>query len=168
MYFTLFKFKSIVFIYIICLIISVSAISSNHPGHGKKFGSSGPFLNIDDVTSISTKDFFQNYVTKKKPLLIRSGFSQTNACSYWTDEYLANLAKDHNDVKLVVETEKKESRDQEIINLSLTEFIKEYKSKEIYLVNDVPFYLRQDVYLPQPLQCNQAPETLEETVCLSK
>ena len=77
---------------------------------------------------------------------------------------MTKLARDYNDVKLVVETVKKESRDQDIIHMPLLEFIKTYKSRDIYLVNDVPFYLRQDVYLPQPLQCNQAAETLEETV----
>lgn len=138
--------------------------SNNHPGHGKKFGSSGPFIKLDEVKSISTKDFFQNYVKNKEPLVIRSGFSQSNAYKFWTDEYLLNLAKKHNDVKLVVETVKKESRNQEIINLSLDQFLNSYKTKDIYLVNDVPFYLKHDVYLPQPLQCNQATKTLEETV----
>jgi hypothetical protein len=164
MHFTFSKSKNLVFIHIICLIITVRANLSDHPGHGKKFGETGPFLDLDEVKSISTKDFFQNYVVEKKPLLIRSGFGQTNAFKYWTDEYLNKRAMDYNDVKLVVETEKKESRDQEIIQLSLGQFIKEYRSKDIYLVNNVPFYLKQDVYLPQPLQCNQAPETLEETV----
>jgi hypothetical protein len=158
---SLLKFKDVIFIFILCLIL---VVSSNHPGDGKRFGSSGPFLNIDETTTISTKDFFQNFVVKKKPLLIRNGFSQTNAYKYWTDEYLTKLARDYNDVKLVVETVKKESRDQDIIHMPLLEFIKTYKSRDIYLVNDVPFYLRQDVYLPQPLQCNQAAETLEETV----
>lgn len=77
---------------------------------------------------------------------------------------MSAVAENYPDYKLVVETQKKESRDQNILSLSLKEFLDLYKTKPVYLVNHVPEYLRKDVVLPQPLQCGQAPEVLEETV----
>jgi len=49
-----------------------------------------------------------------------------------------------------VETVKKETRTQQIIELSFGEFIRNYKKDDIYMVNEVPFFLKQDILLPQP------------------
>ena len=48
--------------------------------------------------------------------------------------------------------------------LTFPEFLEGYRTKEIYLVNDVPEFLRKDVIIPQPLQCEQSTETLDQTV----
>lgn len=36
------------------------------------------------------------------------------------------------------------------------------------MVNEVPSYLKKDLALPQPLQCEQAQNVLEETVFILK
>lgn len=33
-------------------------------------------------------------------------------------------------------------------------------------MNDVPYFLKQDIILPQPLQCEQAVDTLDQTVSI--
>ena len=43
--------------------------------------------------------------------------------------------------KIKVETVKKETRTQQIIELSFGEFIRNYKKDDIYMVNEVPFFL---------------------------
>ena len=139
-------------------------IEAKFPGDGKAFGESGPFLELDQTSDINTKTFFEDYVKTKKPLFIKNGSKMFPAVKLWTDEYLSQQAKDFDHLKMVVETTKKESREQEILSLSLNEFLKEYKSKDIYLVNDVPEYLKRDVGIPQPLQCEQAVETIDQTV----
>lgn len=127
-----------------------------------KFGSNGPFIDIEQATDVPTKRFFDEYVKEKRALLIRNATSRFPAFSRWqTDEYFRNEA---DETKLVVETTKKESRSQEILQLSMNEFLDAYQSREVYLVNSVPLYLRKDVVLPQPLQCAQAIDTLDETM----
>ena len=49
-----------------------------------------------------------------------------------------------------METVKKETRNQQIIEMSFGEFVHNYKKEDIYMVNEVPFFLKQDVLLPQP------------------
>ncbi|CAF0941002.1 unnamed protein product [Brachionus calyciflorus] len=136
----------------------------NHPGHLKPFGSSGPFLQLEEVTSLPTKIFFENYVQPKQAVVMRNFVNQFPAFKSWKDEYLYSKASDNDDYKILVETQKKESRDQDTLKLSLTEFLDNYKSRSIYMVNEVPPYLKKDVLLPQPLQCGQAPTVLEETI----
>ena len=148
---------------LLALTLTVSQVLC-HPGDGARFGSSGPFVPIDECDGISTRRFFEEYVEPKKALVIRGAASQFPALAKWTDEYLAAVAVAHTDKKLVVETVKKETRDQEIKQLSLAEFLTVYRTRSLYLVNQVPDYLKHDVPLPQPLQCEQAQHTLEETV----
>lgn len=141
---------------------------ASHPGHGHPFGSSGPFMPIDEAKEMPTRQFFDKYVKVKRALVIRGMARKFPAFKHWsTDEYLKEAARAHDNLKLLVETQKKESRDQDIISLSLDEFIDEYLKKEIYIVDEVPFYLKHDLLLPQPLQCGQAPETLERTVLIN-
>ena len=126
---------------------------SEHPGHNKKFGSSGPFIKFEELNNneeASTKNFFDNYVKPKKPLIMRSLIKSSDAFKLWTDEYLFDLSKGYDDIKFTVETVKKESRNQEIIEMSFGEFLHNYKKQDIYMVNEVPFFLKKDVLLPQP------------------
>lgn len=152
------------------LILSLSFWSvliegSKHPGHGRPFGSSGPFLQLDETEDISTRDFFDKYVKTKKALIIRGMAVKSPAFERWSsDEYLKEIARPYETLKLLVETQKKESRDQEVISLTLNEFLNEYKTKPVYIVDEVPAYMKNDIVLPQQLQCGQASETLEQTV----
>lgn len=160
------KFK-VFFIVLGCVFYfnkSVCESITDHPGHLKRFGSSGPYLKLEELYDLPTKIFFDNYVKTKQAVVMRNMVKDYPAFKLWKDEYLYEKAKNNEDYKIVVETEKKESRDQNTLSLSLTEFLNKYKNEQIYMVNDVPPYLKQDVILPQPLQCGQAPDVLEETV----
>jgi hypothetical protein len=153
----------------LCLLLAILNLAHlnehlRRPGHLNRFGSSGPFTKLDTLSQIGTREFFSKYVKNKKALLIKDGAKSFPAIKLWTDEYLLAASRKHDDQKLVVETEKKESRDQSVLELSLRDFLSNYKKRELYLVNSVPLYLRKDVPLPQPLQCEQAVDTLEETV----
>lgn len=176
------KIKSI---YIIIIVFYVPVILSksssrkekrpkkegnSYPGDGKPFGSSGPYVTIPETSDISTRDFFSQYVKTKRALLIKGMAANFPAFRLWSsDEYLKEAAANarNRDFKLLVETQKKESRDQNVIGLSLDEFIDEYMRKEIYIVDQVPEFLRPDLLLPQQLQCAQAPTVLEQTVIIA-
>lgn len=138
----------------------------DHPGHMKPFGSNGPFLDIEKVSDLSTKNFFTNYVKPKKAVLMQNFVTKFPAFEKWSDQYLATMSNSYPDYQILLETQKKESRDQKTISLSLHDFLLLYNTSQLYMVSEVPFYLKKDVVLPQPLQCNQAPMVLEETVKL--
>ncbi|CAM6055229.1 unnamed protein product [Sphagnum tenellum] len=136
----------------------------------QRFGSSGPFLPLDQVTpeqQLTPRDFFERYVkSPKRPLVMRQAALHFPASSRWLDDsYLLAQSKPHESMhRVVVETVKKESRSQNVIQLSLSEFLNQYRQNEIYMVNEVPEFLKRDVALPPPLQCGVALNSLEETV----
>jgi hypothetical protein len=175
------KIKSIyviILVFYVPVILSKSSVrkekrpkkeGSSHSGDGKPFGSSGPYVSIPEISDISTRDFFSQYVKTKRALLIKGMAANFPAFRLWSsDEYLKEAANARNrDFKLLVETQKKESRDQNVIGLTLDEFIDEYTRKEIYIVDQVPDFLKPDLLLPQQLQCAQAPTVLEQTVIIA-
>lgn len=62
---------------------------TTHPGHMKPFGSGGPFVQVPEVSEFpGPRDFFEMYVYKKVPLVVRGGAKQMAAFSKWTDDYL--------------------------------------------------------------------------------
>ena len=149
---------------ILKLIQLVNSNEFSHPGHGKQFGSSGPFLSIDETEDLSTVDFFEKYVQYKKPVLIRNGARQFPAFKLWSDEYLFKKSDGFDDTLFDVETVKKESRNQQMLAISFKQFLNSYARKELYLVNEVPIFLNEDVILPQPLQCEHANKAIDKIV----
>lgn len=155
--------------YLLILLISLigSECFENHPGHLKPFGSSGPFLEIEKVSDLPTKTFFTSYVKPKRAVLMKQFVNQFPAFNKWNDQYLVEISKRNPDYKVLLETSKKEMRNQDTISLPLHDFLFIYNSSQLYMVNEVPPYLKEDVVLPQPLQCAQATSVLEETVYFS-
>ncbi len=51
--------------------------------------------------------------------------------------------------------------------MKFLKFLQIYNDSDVYLVEDVPKFLKPDVALPTVLQCGQAPDTLDETVSFS-
>jgi hypothetical protein len=154
----MFKNKLIKFVFIILSYSSNSLCL-------EKFGSQGPFVKIDSVKKISSSEFFDQYVKTKRALLLQDAIKPSPAFKLWaSDEYLQKIAAPHDDFKILIETQKKESRDQDVTEMSMRDFLDVYKQKELYMVSQVPFYLRKEIVLPLPLQCEQAADTLEETI----
>lgn len=143
--------------------------SESHKGHLKPFGSSGPYLKADEVhDSISTKEFFDKYVKEKKILVFRNEAKKFPAFNQWTDEYLLKMFQQHPDTRVHVETEKKESRQQDVASLDFNEFIQNYKKNDLYMVTEVPAFLQKDLPLPHVLQCAQATSTIDKSVIEKK
>lgn len=86
------------------------------------------------------------------------------AFTKWTDDYFISLEEpiDH---AVSVETMKKENRSQAVKQMPFVEFVKQYNSTGIYMVNPVPPFIGNDVVLPCPLQCRDiAEKSLVENV----
>jgi hypothetical protein len=58
-----------------------------------------------------------------------------------SDEKLKELFLNNNET-VHVETRKKESRKQDILTMTMTEFLERYQNEELYLVEEVPNLLR--------------------------
>nr|QDG00793.1 lysine-specific demethylase JMJD5-1 [Brachionus koreanus] len=151
-------------ILLVCLVGNQCSETANHPGHLKPFGSSGPYLQIETVNDLPTKIFFSNYVKPKRAVLMKNFVNQFPAFVKWNDQYLNDNSYTSPDYKVLLETSKKETRNQETISLPLHDFLLIYNTSQLYMVNEVPPYIKKDVVLPQPLQCAQAPSVLEETI----
>jgi lysine-specific demethylase 8 len=110
----------------------------------KSFGSSGPFEQIDELTDGFPDPilFFNDYVSKSRPALFRQVLINDPHLSIWdTDEKLNRLFLNNNEI-VHIETRKKESRKQDILSLTMTEFLQRYQNEELYLVEEVPPLLR--------------------------
>jgi len=121
-----------------------SSSFSQHPGHLKPFGSLGPFEQIHELTNNFPNPiiFFDNYVSKSRPVLLRQILANDPHLSLWnTDEKLKEIFFNNNDI-VHVETRKKENRKQDILSMTMTEFLKRYQNEELYLVEEVPNLLR--------------------------
>ena len=148
-------------------LCNTNQAANDHPGHGKAFGSSGPFLGLQeaDYNNLSTLDFFVNFVKTKQPIVLKQGAADFPAFSLWTDEYLHEEAiKNGDNLEFVVEDAKKEVRDREPISLTLNQFLERYKSEELYLVDHVPEFLTKDILLPQPFNCEHAYKAIDRVV----
>lgn len=115
---------------------------TRHPGHLKPFASHGKILNVESLDYFpDPRVFFPNYVHGSKPLHIRGGAKISPAYSLWSDEYFLKF-EEGNDVTVVVEQAKKENRTLPAEEIPFTEFVKRYRKEDIYLVNDLPDFLR--------------------------
>lgn len=151
--------------YTLCLVFFISLLEAEKPaGHNQPFGSKGPFLKINEVESLSTLDFFENYVKTKTPVLFRNGAKEFKATKLWTDSYLHDKAEGSEDYQFDVETTKKESRKQKLVRMNFRDFLASYRTNELYVVSYVPEFLMSDLNLPQQLQCEHAVRALDKMV----
>ncbi|KAL4233739.1 hypothetical protein ACF0H5_008419 [Mactra antiquata] len=124
-------------------------------GHLKPFGEGRPSQPVEELDYFpSAEEFFENYVKPLKPVKMKGAAKMSSAFGKWTDDYF--LAQDEADVhKVSVETKKKESREQDVESMSFKEFVSKYNHTEHYMVDGVPKYLRHEIMIPCPLQCEQ-------------
>jgi lysine-specific demethylase 8 len=136
--------RQLILISIYLLHFCIHLSTSRHPGHLKPFGSSGPFEQIQELTDGFPNPilFFDNYVSKSHPVLFRQVLINDSYLSIWnTDEKLKEVFLNNNET-VHVETRKKESRQQDILTMTMTEFLERYQNEELYLVDEVPNLLR--------------------------
>ena len=137
-------FKHIWFycIFLWCYVCGNSEDVTRHPGHLKPFASHGKILNVESLDYFPDPIvFFPNYVHGSKPLHVRGGAKISPAYSLWSDEYFLTF-EEGKKVTVIVEQAKKENRTLPAEEIPFTEFVKRYRNEDIYLVNDLPDFLR--------------------------
>ncbi|UJR27911.1 hypothetical protein I4U23_009172 [Adineta vaga] len=154
--------RQLIYFYFLKCFIQLS-LSTDHSGHLKPFGSSGPFEKIDQITNEFPEpiEFFDKYVSQSRPVVFRHVLNHERHLSLWnSDENIKKIFAKNKDI-IHTETRKKESRKQNILSMTMTEFLKRYQHEELYLVDEVPNLLRSYFVLPKCLQCKPAFDTFQ-------
>jgi hypothetical protein len=136
--------RQLIIIYLYLLQFFVYSSTSRHPSHLKPFCLSGPFEKIHELTNNfpDSIKFFGNYVSKSRPVLFRHAIIKDPHLSLWNSDEKFNEIFLNNNETVHIETRKKENRKEDILTITMTEFLKRYQNEELYLVEEVPKLLR--------------------------
>ncbi|XP_070548083.1 bifunctional peptidase and (3S)-lysyl hydroxylase Jmjd7-like isoform X1 [Ptychodera flava] len=104
------------------------------------------------------KKFWEDHVSKKRPLVLRQALTESPAALNWDDDY---LRKNYGDVDVLIE-KKRENRDTQPQRMQFSEFIDNYKVEDWYVVTVLPDEMRQDVEVPKCLLCGTFRKYLHE------
>ena len=134
------------------------------PGHLKRFGehrpSEGEILSLKYAPSGT--DFYRNYIHKRKPVVIRNGANHWPAVQLWQNEsYLtSNFGSDI----FTVEYRKKFKNEFPVRKpLAFGEFLKMYRSEDVYLDSTFPqnSAMLKDIFLPSVLNCHEISSSID-------
>ena len=136
-------------------------------GHMKQLGKHGSVIMEGDIEELNFvpngKDFYEHFLRKRKPLIMRGAIKNWPAVKYWANE--SYLQEKYGDVIFDVQLTKKYEGEFPVKKtMSLNEFLGMYKSKQVYL--DCPFPhsdMIQDIFVPYCLQCEEIMKTIEST-----
>ncbi|XP_041365632.1 bifunctional peptidase and arginyl-hydroxylase JMJD5-like [Gigantopelta aegis] len=156
------RFSLICFLFV---FYPITVEGDDPPGHGKPFGKHIPPVGEVPVLEDFPHpiEFYKRYVKPMKPVLFRGVLDRIKFPAYtkWTDEY---LSKTFGNIMIEVEEGKKENRDFGMERMSLKKFLNIYKTKDIYLVNDLPMSMKADINLPKCLLCGGFGDTLTKVI----
>ena len=123
------------------IILSQSDDITERDGHGKPFGYGRPFQNVEEIDKFpDPKSFNEKFIIPYKPVKMKNAAKLSPAFRKWTDDYFISL-KEPNDHEVSVETVKKENRSQVVKQMPFIEFVKQYNTSGIYMVNPVPPFI---------------------------
>ncbi|XP_065916677.1 bifunctional peptidase and arginyl-hydroxylase JMJD5-like [Dysidea avara] len=125
----------------------------NLPGHMQPIGSHRPpEEGIEVLTSVPDPlEFYDKYMAKHTPVLFKGAIAGTPAVTSWNDDEY--LSKTFGNLKIGYEIGKKEDRMGNGSSSTFGEFLKRYKTEDIYLVDDMPDGMQQEWMVPRCLLC---------------
>lgn len=133
-------------------------------GHLKRFGEHRP--SEGEISSLkyapSGTDFYHNYIHKRKPVVIRQGANHWPALELWENE--SYLTSGYGSEIFTVEYRKKFKNEFPVRKpLSFGEFLKIYKSEDVYLDSAFPqnSAMLKDILLPSILNCHEMSSSIE-------
>ena len=149
---------------VICCFIKWTAVYSAEEnqfpkGHQERLGShQPPEGNIEELLAMPTASvFYDNYVAKSKPVILKGAAKESDAFKLWTDNY---LGENFGDVEVNVDYGKKENRERPADVMTLREFLQMYNKTNRYLVDSLPDALQSEFQLPQCILCGGFTERL--------
>ena len=149
-------------------LISVINLQTVFPffclGHLKRFGEHRP--SEGEISSLkyapSSADFYHNYIHKRRPAVIRNGASHWPAVQLWQNE--SYLTSNFGSSIFTVEYRKKFKNEHPVRKpLSFEEFLKIYKSEDVYLDSSFPpnSLMLNDIILPSVLNCHEISSSID-------
>ncbi|CAH1227031.1 TYW5 [Branchiostoma lanceolatum] len=135
------------------------------PGHLEPIGSKAPVKRIEARKGFpSPKVFVEEYAISSTPVLFKGAITDSLAYRKWSsDDYLRTFPESATKFNFV-ETKKKENRTQPLLEMTLRQFLGRYATEDIYMVETVPEFLKNDVPMPKPLLCEPFIEMLQYAV----
>ncbi|XP_071800632.1 tRNA wybutosine-synthesizing protein 5-like [Asterias amurensis] len=156
-----------------CLLVLISATlwsaladdsqPSSWRGHMMPLGAASTRLPVRTLETFpSPIEFFKNYVYPSVPVVFKHGAKRSAAFEKWNDEYLKSLPKAQE--QITVEIRKVENRTMPPTSMTFAEFLDRYEVYDEYLVTGVPEFLKTDVLIPPPLNCDNITATMVDAV----
>lgn len=114
-----------------------------HKGHLKPFGWQHKPENFikEYQNPLPAKEFYDNHVKHKLPLVYRGIILNSPAINLWSDNYLNST---YGELDVLVEL-KKENRDYTTGRMRLKTFLQYYKEKELYIVSLLPKEMMEEI-----------------------
>ena len=120
----------------------VFAADEEQPVRGQIFGASENSLDVEEVDGFIAKEpFFEKYLRPSKPVKFKKAFVDSDAYNKWTDEYFLEEVYTEMHPRVLIETQKKEDRNQSTLMMDFHEFVRNYNTSEYYMVEDIPQFL---------------------------
>ena len=107
---------------------------------------------------LSSKKFLKNFVSKQIPVVYANSVRLKNK-NIWNDETLAKFAN----ITVSFDLCKVENRSCGSMKRSLAHFIKYYKSRRYYLVDNLPGILSETFFVPTMLLCEEIIKKMQVT-----
>ncbi|XP_046354843.2 bifunctional peptidase and (3S)-lysyl hydroxylase JMJD7-like [Haliotis rufescens] len=139
------------------------------PGHNLPFGSHTTPFEVPVVDKFPTPNvFFEEYMHKSRPLVIRSILNLTTfpAVVKWTDDF---FRKEVGEEYIDAEPARKENRNLTPEQMTMRSFLQQYAERELYLVSGIEVFrakdkLMDDLYVPRSLHCGGLQFLIESLV----
>ncbi|XP_002734322.1 tRNA wybutosine-synthesizing protein 5-like [Saccoglossus kowalevskii] len=140
--------------------VVVDSTGAEPRGHLRPFGHQRePDAKIVEYErGIHPKDFWENHVSKSRPLVFRGGAIGSLGVKLWSDEY---LNRTYGDLDVIIER-KVERRPQIKMRMTFSKFLENYEERSWYVVSLLPDEMRHEVEAQQCLMCGNFQKNLQE------
>ncbi|EDV24225.1 uncharacterized protein TRIADDRAFT_57495 [Trichoplax adhaerens] len=148
------------------LSINVCTTSDDLRGHNQPLGMQrDPDGHIDTLTSLPTpREFWENYLSKSRPVLIKNAIGSSPAFNLWNDRYLkSNFGKFIFKIEGKTEDQRKPIGSLGLGFDQLSNFLDTYEDRKVYIVSEMPAPMHKDILVPSFMACGSISNRIRES-----
>ncbi|RDD39123.1 Lysine-specific demethylase 8 [Trichoplax sp. H2] len=148
------------------LSINVCTTSDHLRGHNQPLGMQrDPDGHIDTLTSLPTpREFWENYLSKSRPVLIKNAIGSSPAFNLWNDRYLkSNFGKFIFKIEGKTEDQRKPIGSLGLGFDQLSNFLDTYEDRKVYIVSEMPAPMHKDILVPSFMACGSISNRIRES-----
>ncbi|XP_078483175.1 bifunctional peptidase and (3S)-lysyl hydroxylase JMJD7 [Ciona intestinalis] len=143
------------FVILYCIVqLAVVVVADDPPGHMQPIGSHMPPMPIEEREDLPNPiEFYDNYVKPGIPVVFKGAAKKfPNFNDMKSDEY---LREKHGDFEVLVETAKKEDRNNPPRTMNLSNYLSIYEKEDVYVVQTMlpPEAFTKEAFVPKCLLC---------------